>query len=360
MQRVGILTSGGDAPGMNAAIWAVIKLAAARDIEVVGIERGYDGLIDGAFRPLTRLTSADSLVPAYGLEWLAGSGGTLLGSSRCPRFLETEGRAEACRQMNEAGIDGLIVVGGNGSLTGAHALAGECGVPVVGLPASIDNDIGGTDTAIGVDTALNTIIEACDRIADTARSHHRAFILEVMGRRSGFLAIAAAVAITADAVLVPESPKGEAEILDGIEQLVRHSFSPEREKRRVIVVKAEGVETSCVSLADALERRLDDLSDVSVRAMVLGHIVRGGRPSYRDRMIAGRLAMGAVGGLLAGANDVMIGWDSPVGEPTIDGNVFTVPLQVVMEETKAMLDGTSEVVRKRMALFASVEGVLAL
>jgi len=345
---------------MNAAIWAVIKLAAARDIEVVGIERGYDGLIDGAFRPLTRLTSADSLVPAKGLEWLAGSGGTLLGSSRCPRFLETEGRAEACRQMNEAGIDGLIVVGGNGSLTGAHALAGECGVPVVGLPASIDNDIGGTDTAIGVDTALNTIIEACDRIADTARSHHRAFILEVMGRRSGFLAIAAAVAITADAVLVPESPKGEAEILDRVEQLVRRSFSPEREKRRVIVVKAEGVETSSISLAEALERRLEDLTDVSVRAMVLGHIVRGGRPSYRDRMIAGRLAMGAVGGLLAGANDVMIGWDSPVGEPTIDDNVFTVPLEVVMEETKAMLDGTSEVVRKRMALFASVEGVLAL
>jgi 6-phosphofructokinase 1 len=360
MERVGILTSGGDAPGMNAAIWAVIKLAAARNIEVIGVERGYDGLIDGTFRTLTRLTSTGTLAPEYGLEWLAGSGGTLLGSSRCPRFLEAAGRAQACRKMSDTGVGGLIVVGGNGSLAGAHALSAECSIPVVGLPASIDNDIGGTDTAIGVDTALNTIIEACDRIADTARSHHRAFILEVMGRRSGFLAIAAAVAITADAVLVPENPKSETEILDGVEQLVRHSFSPEREKRRVIVLKAEGVEASCTSLAEALEGRLDDLADVSVRAMVLGHIVRGGRPSYRDRMIAGRLAMGAVGGLLAGADDVMIGWDSPVGDPTVDGNVFTVPLTTVMAETAAMLDGTSEVVRNRMALFSSIEGVLAL
>jgi 6-phosphofructokinase 1 len=345
---------------MNAAIWAVIKLAAARNISVVGIERGYDGLIDGASRPLTRSTSTGALAPEYGLEWLAGSGGTQLGSSRCPRFLEAEGRTEACRRLHEAGIDGLIVIGGNGSLAGAHALALECEVPVVGIPASIDNDIGGTDTAIGVDTALNTIIEACDRIADTARSHHRAFILEVMGRRSGFLAIAAAVAISADAALVPETPTTAAEVLDRIEHLIRHSFSPEREKRRVIVLKAEGVELGSLTMAEQLELRLEDLSDVSVRGMVLGHIVRGGSPSYRDRMIAGRLAMGAVGSLVAGANDVMIGWDSAIGQPTVDNNVFAVPLADVMAETAAMLDGTSEIVQKRMALFSSIEGVLAL
>lgn len=360
MRRIGILTSGGDAPGMNAAIWAVIKLAAAREIEVLGIERGYDGLIDGLTRRLTRQTSTGALAPEFGLEWLAAAGGTLLGSSRCPRFLEPAGRAEAYRRLERADVDGLIVIGGNGSLAGAHALATECDIPVVGLPASIDNDIGGTDTAIGVDTALNTIIDACDRIADTARSHHRAFILEVMGRRSGFLAIAAAVAITADAVLVPEIPKDDAEIVDGIEQLVRASFSPAREKRRVIVLKAEGVEFPCSSLAAELEARLADMADVSVRAMVLGHIVRGGRPSYRDRMVAGRLALGAVSTLLAGGNDVMLGWDSSVGTPTRDGNVSTVPLEVVMSETLAMLDGTSRVVRDRMALFSSVEGVLAL
>jgi 6-phosphofructokinase 1 len=168
------------------------------------------------------------------------------------------------------------------------------------------------------------------------------------------------VAITADAVLVPENPKPEGETLDRIEQLVRDSFSPEREKRRVIVVKAEGVDSSCMSLAEALENRLSDLPDVTVRGMVLGHIVRGGRPSYRDRMIAGRLAMGAVTALAGGLGDVMIAWDSEVGNATVDDNVTTVALETVLTETQAMLDGTSEVVRNRMALFSSIEGVLAL
>ena len=361
MQRIGILTSGGDAPGMNSTIWAVVKLAATRGIEVVGIERGYDGLIDGEFRTLTRTRSSGGTAPERGIEWLAGTGGTLLGSSRCPRFMDVEGRALACKNLHEAGIEGLIVVGGNGSLAGAHELAKECDtVSIAGLPASIDNDIGGTEISIGVDSALNTIVEACDRIADTARSHHRAFILEVMGRRSGYLAMAASLAISADAALVPEDPQTEEEILAGLEELVRNSFSEDRDKRRVIILKADGVELSCADLASNLQDRLTDFDAVDVRAIVLGHIVRGGRPTYWDRMIATRLAWGAVTSLLEGRDDVMIGWNSRHGLPTVDPNVFTVPLYHVLNETQAMLDGTADIVQERTALFQEVQGILAL
>ena len=183
MERIGVLTSGGDAPGMNSGILAAVKVALARGVEVVGIERGYDGAIDGFFRELTRQT-ADGLAPVSDIERAGGRGGTLLGSSRCPRFREPGGRAQAAATLRAVGIGGLLVLGGNGSLTGAHLLATETGLPVVGIPASIDNDLGCTSDAIGVDSALNTIISACDNISDTARSHHRAFIVEVMGRDS--------------------------------------------------------------------------------------------------------------------------------------------------------------------------------
>jgi 6-phosphofructokinase 1 len=359
MQRIGALTSGGDAPGMNAAIWAIIKLAAARGIEVVGVERGYDGLIDGDTRPLTRIT-ADGLAPEVGLAWLAGTGGTFLGSSRCPRFETAEGRAEARRSLEAAGIDGLIVIGGNGSLTGAHLLAVEGHVPIVGVPASIDNDIGGTTMAVGVDTALNTIIQATDNIADTARSHHRAFILEVMGRRSGYLAMNAAVAASADGVLMPEEARSEQEILDGLEELLRRSFAPERAKQRVIIIKAEGVEVPCTRLARLLGERVADLPNVDVRAAVLGHIVRGGRPTYRDRMIAGRLSLGAMTALLRGRSDVMAAWRSDIGDPTVDSNVTLVDLADMLVETDALLDGSSEVLQRRIRLMQEVQGVLAL
>ena len=360
MRKIAVLTSGGDAPGMNAAVWAIIKLAAARDISVVGVEAGYDGLIDGDFVDLTRDLDDGGLAPETGLDWLAGTGGTFLGSSRCPRFMEPEGRADATQRMRHAGIDGLVVIGGNGSLTGAHLLANECDIPVVGMPASIDNDIGGSTDAIGVDTALNTIIEACDRISDTARSHHRAFILEVMGRRSGYLAMAAAVAATADAVLLPEQPLGTEEILDQLEGLLRRSFGTDRDKRRVLIIKAEGVPTPTLLLAEELKERVADLDNVSVRSIVLGHLVRGGHPTFHDRLIAGRLALGAVDALVAGTTDVMVGWQSNIGTRTQDPQVSTVRLKDMLVETEKLLDGTSEVTAMRMHLIREVQGVLAL
>jgi 6-phosphofructokinase 1 len=345
---------------MNAAVWAIIKLAAARDISVVGVEAGYDGLIDGDFVDLTRELDDGGLAPVVGLDWLAGTGGTFLGSSRCPRFMEAEGRAEAAARMQHAEIDGLIVIGGNGSLTGAHLLAHECDIPVVGIPASIDNDVGGSTDAIGVDTALNTIIEACDRISDTARSHHRAFILEVMGRRSGYLAMASAVAATADAVLLPEMPLDTEVILDQLEDLLRRSFSTDRSKRRVLIIKAEGVPTSTLLLAEQLKDRVADLDDVSVRTIVLGHLVRGGHPTFHDRLIAGRLSLGALDALEARTSDVMVGWQSNIGTKTQDPQVSTVPLAEMLVETEKLLNGTSEVTAMRMHLIQEVQGVLAL
>ena len=358
--RIAILTSGGDAPGMNAAVWAVIKLAASRDIEVIGVERGYDGLIDGVFQELTRQLADDSLAPVHGLDWLAGTGGTFLGSSRCLRFLEPEYRAMAHTSMKSARVDALIVIGGNGSLAGAHALVGETDIPIVGIPASIDNDIGGTTDAIGVDTALNTIIEACDRLSDTARSHHRAFVVEVMGRRSGYLAMASAVAATADAVLLPEQIREDREILDELEHLLRRSFSAERNKRRVLIIKAEGVPTPTLLLSDQLQSRVEDLESVTVRAIVLGHLIRGGHPTFHDRMIAGRLALGAVNALEADVSDVMIAWQSNVGTPTADPYVSVVTLSDMLAETDRLLDGTSEVTAMRLHLLREVQGVLAL
>lgn len=345
---------------MNAAVWAVIKLAAARDIHVVGVERGYDGLIDGVFQNLTRRLEDGSLAPVTGLDWLAGTGGTFLGSSRCERFLEPRYRMMACESMRTADIDALIVIGGNGSLTGAHLLADECTIPVVGMPASIDNDIGGTTDAIGVDTALNTIIEACDRLSDTARSHHRAFVIEVMGRRSGYLAMASAVAATADAVLLPEQLRDEQEIVDELTRLLRHSFSGDRSKRRVLIIKAEGVPLPTLLLADQLQTSVSDLEDVTVRPIVLGHLIRGGHPSFHDRMIAGRLSLGAVSALIAGTTDVMIGWQSNIGTKTQDPNVFIVPLTDMLTETERLLDGTSEITKMRLHLLNEVQGVLAL
>ncbi len=358
--KIAVLTSGGDAPGMNAAVWAVIKIAAARKIHVVGVERGFDGLVDGVFQDLTRTLADGTLAPVPGLDWLAGTGGTFLESSRCERFFDPKYRATACAAMHDAGIEALIVIGGNGSLTGAHHLAMECNLPVVGIPASIDNDIGGTSDAIGVDTALNTIIEACDRLSDTARSHQRAVIVEVMGRRSGYLAMASAVAATADAVLLPERPRDETEVLDELEQLLRRSFRADRSKPRVLIIKAEGVKIPTLLLAERLQERVEDLEEVTIRPIILGHLVRGGHPTFHDRMMAGRLANGAMNALGQGLSDVMLGWQSNVGDPTTDPNVSTVPLPDMLTETTALHDGTSEVTRMRLNLIKQVEGVLAL
>jgi 6-phosphofructokinase 1 len=361
MPNIAVMTSGGDAPGMNAAIQAITKVAASRGYDVLGVERGYDGLIDGEYVPLTR-RAADGAIPfpTAEVEGIAGWGGTVLGSARCPRFHEAEHRAQAVANMKARDVVGLAVIGGNGSIAGAHALAIECDIPVVGVPASIDNDIGLTREALGVDTALNTIVEACDRISDTARSHHRAFIVEVMGRHSGYLALASAIATTADAVILPEQGKSFDEIIDAVAGCIRTSFSLPRDKRRVLIIKAEGVELPTHMLVDELVATLEDLH-VDIRGTVLGHLVRGGNSSFRDRLLAGRFGLVVVDALLAGKTDAMVGWNLiERGEPTSDAFIRLFSLDEVLEETSALLDGSSDVTMDRVRRMEAIQGILAL
>ncbi len=363
MKTLAVLTSGGDSPGMNAALRAMVKISAARGVRVLGVRDGYDGLIDGAMRELTVASShaPGGLAASHEVDLFGNEGGTLLGSARCARFREASHRVTAAERLRS--IDGLIVIGGNGSLTGAHYLAKECATPIVGIPASIDNDIGCTSTALGVDTALNTIVESCDRIGDTARSHRRAFVIEVMGRQSGYLAMASAIAAGADAVLLREQGRTEDQIIDAVAEKIRESFSLDRDRRRVLIVKAEGVEVPCTRLVRRVEEKLaPTLHGVEIRATVLGHLVRGGRPTYQDRMIAGRLALAAVDAVLAGETDQMMSWMPPVpgGVATGDPAVFRFSLDEVLRETEALLDGTSPVTRWRMKMIDTVEGALGL
>jgi 6-phosphofructokinase 1 len=361
MKKLGVLTSGGDSPGMNAAIRAVAKLAAAKGVPVAGVIDGYDGLIDGQYRELTRFKADGTVVVDLEVDSAGGQGGTFLGSARSPRFRERPGRAQAFQSMTKAGIDGLVVIGGNGSLTGAHLFAQEQGVRVIGIPGSIDNDIGCTATALGVDTALNTIVHACDNISDTARAHRRAFVVEVMGRDCGYLAMASAIALAADAVLIREQGKSEEQLVEGVSGVIRVGY--ERGKRRILIIKAEGVHVPCTRLVRLTEARMKpQMPQVEIRATVLGHVVRGGNPSYLDRAVGGRLGFAAVTALLEGHSDEMVGWKPPVpgGIPTGDAYVFRFPLDRVLAETAALIDGTSVVTKRRMALMEQASGVLAL
>lgn len=361
MKKLMVLTSGGDSPGMNAAIRAIAKLGAAQGLAVYGVLEGYDGLIDGRFRELTKTLSDGSVTVDIEVDAAGGQGGTMIGSARSSRFREVEGRAQAKQRLDEAGAMGLVVIGGNGSLTGAHALAVEHGVKVMGIPGSIDNDIGCTATALGVDTALNTIVDACDKIADTARAHRRAFVVEVMGRDCGYLAMASAVAMAADAVLIRERGKTEEQLVQDVVDIIRGGYA--RGKRRILIIKAEGIQVPCtklVRLAEDLMR--PEMPNVEIRATVLGHVVRGGNPSYQDRAVAGRLGFAAVQALLSGATDEMVGWMPPVagGTPMGDSSVQRFPLERVLEETRALIDGSSPVTKRRLAMMEKASGVLAL
>ncbi|MFT3840066.1 MAG: ATP-dependent 6-phosphofructokinase [Myxococcaceae bacterium] len=361
MKKLAVLTSGGDSPGMNAALRAIAKLCAARGVQVVGVLEDYEGLMDARFRDLTRPTDS-GLGADLELDHAGGQGGTLIGSARSMRFMKPEGRAKAAEVMKAHGLEGLIVIGGNGSLTGAHALATEHGVKVIGIPASIDNDIGCSATALGVDTALNTIIEATDRISDTARAHKRAFVVEVMGRQCGYLAMGSAIAAAADAVLYREAGKSEAEIVQSVCEVIKKGFA--RGKRRVLIIKAEGVQVSTTELVKLAEQKLaGELGyGAEIRATVLGHVVRGGNPTYQDRLVAGRLGLAAVEALLKGQTDEMVAWQPPIsgGTVTQDSSVHRFPLEVVLRETAALIDGTSPVTKKRLQLMEHAAGVLPL
>src|SRR5688500_17753157 len=252
MKRIAVMTSGGDAPGMNAAIRAVTLIGRAAGADILGIERGYRGLLEDAF---VTLGPGD-------VGGILREGGTILGSARCKEFHQREVRDRAREILTKREVDGLIVIGGNGSLTGALHLAdpGEIGngrqLKINGVPASIDNDLGFTGLSIGVDTAMNTIVEACDKIADTATAHDRTFIIEVMGRDCGYLAMTSAIAVGADLALFPEAGKPEHEIVDQIVQTVLAIRARQRRTRRVIVIKAEGVQMSVDRLKTAVDAEL--------------------------------------------------------------------------------------------------------
>ena len=360
MSAIAVLTSGGDAPGMNAAIRAVTKVAASHGVPTWGVENGYDGLIEGRFRPLIRRNRSGEPAPLAEVESEGGQGGTILGSSRSKRFFDRESRAAAIRQLEDYSITGVVVIGGNGTMAGAHALAGETDVPVVGIPASIDNDIGLTREALGVDSALNTIVEACDNISDTARSHHRAFVVEVMGRQSGYLAMAAAVATAADAVLLPEKTHTRDDVISSVVSCIESSFDTARDKTRVLIIKAEGVAIPTHEIVEEASHRVGD--QYEVREAVLGHVVRGGNASYRDRLLAGRFGRVAVEAALDGESDVMTGWNIGIdlGKPTTDDWIRLFDIADVLEETEALLDGSSRVLRDRLSRMEAIQGVLAL
>jgi 6-phosphofructokinase 1 len=363
MTAIAVLTSGGDAPGMNAAIRAITKVAASHGVPTWGVEQGYDGLIDGAFRPLIRRNKTGDPAPLHEVESEGGQGGTILGSSRSRRFFDRTARAAAAQQLEDYSITGVVVIGGNGSMAGVQALQEETDVPVVGIPASIDNDIGLTREALGVDSALNTIVEACDNISDTARSHHRAFIVEVMGRQSGYLAMAAAVATAADAVLMPERPHTRSEVIDSVVDCIQTSFDAARDKTRVLIIKAEGVAVPTHEIVEEASRRCDASgANYEIRGTVLGHVVRGGDASFRDRLLAGRFGRVAVETVLAGRGNVMTGWNIGIdlGEPTTDDWIRLFDIGDVRKETESLLDGTSPVSIDRVARMEAIQGVLAL
>ncbi|HJQ77486.1 MAG TPA: 6-phosphofructokinase [Acidimicrobiia bacterium] len=363
MSALAVLTSGGDAPGMNAAIRAVTKVAASHGLPTWGVEAGFDGLIDGDLRPLIRRNKQGVPAPLHEVESDGGEGGTILGTSRGTRFLNRESRVAAATQLEKYSITGLVVIGGNGSMAGAHALAEETEIPIVGIPASIDNDIGLTREALGVDTALNTIVEACDNISDTARSHHRAFIVEVMGRESGYLAMAAAVATAADAVLMPEKPHARQDVIDSVVDCIKSSFNEARDKTRVLIIKAEGVDVPTHEIVEEATRRCRDMGiEYDIRGTVLGHVQRGGDASFRDRLLAGRFGRVAVEAVLEDKGDVMTGWNIGVeiGEPTTDDWIRLFPIELVLSETQALLDGSSPVSIDRVARMEAIQGVLAL
>ena len=286
---IGILTSGGDAPGMNAAIRAVTRSAIYNGLQVKGIYRGYKGLITGEIKEF-KTENVSNIIQL---------GGTILKTARCQEFRTPEGRQVAYETMKREGIDALVVIGGDGSLTGARLLAQEFDVPCIGLPGTIDNDLYGTDTTIGYDTALNTILDAVDKIRDTATSHERLFFVEVMGRDAGFLALNGAIAAGAEAAIIPEF---NTEV-DQLEEFINNGFRKSKSSSIVLVAESE-ITGGAMHYA---ERVKNEYPQYDVRVTILGHLQRGGRPTAHDRIIASRMGVASIQALMEGRRNVMIG-----------------------------------------------------
>lgn len=319
MKKIAVLTSGGDAPGMNACIRAVVRTARGKGMEVMGIRRGYQGMIEGDFYPLLGHSVSD----------IIHRGGTILGTARSEAFRTSSGRQQAYEQLRKAGIEGVVAIGGDGTFTGAHIFGNEYGIPLIGVPGTIDNDLWGTDFTIGYDTAINTAMQAIDRIKDTADAHNRAFFIEVMGRDAGFIAVRTAIATGAEAVLIPETPTKLDDLYQSLEDNYLHKQSAS------IIIIAEGDEAGdAFSIAEKMKERMPHFE---MRVTVLGHIQRGGSPTCMDRVRASRLGIAAVQALLDGKSDVMVGEQH--------SQVVTTPFEKAIKHNQRVTQGLADIVQ---------------
>ncbi len=302
VKRIGVLTSGGDAPGMNAAIRAVVRVANSANIEVYGIYDGYRGLVEGYIEPLTRSDVSDIL----------DRGGTILGSARLPEFKDPKVQEAGIRQLKKRGIEALVVIGGDGSYRGALALT-EAGINCIGLPGTIDNDITCTDFTIGFDTALQTVVEAVDKLRDTSSSHHRCSVVEVMGNRCGDLALWAGIATGAEIVVTAQTGFEETEVLERLKE-----FDVVKKKRHAIVIISEKITD-----VDAFAKKVSLNTGFSGRATVLGHVQRGGSPTPQDRILASRMGEKAVDLLIRGIGGQCVGIK--------DNQIIAVPIKEALD-----------------------------
>lgn len=308
MKRIGVFTSGGDAPGMNACVRAVVRNGIYNGCELVGIQYGYEGMIQGLFVDLS----------ARSVSNIIQRGGTILRTARSEHFKTAEGRTEAAHQLKKAEIEALVAIGGDGTFQGASKLAEEHGFSIIGVPGTIDNDLFGTDYTIGYDTAVNTAMEAIDKIRDTAASHDRLFYVEVMGRDAGFIALDVGISSGSEYIAIPENHTNIQELKDQLEAL-------KKVKSSAIIIVAEGEEAGgAISLAESIKGS----AGYDYRICVLGHIQRGGSPTARDRLLASRLGVAAVDALLEGQNGVMVG--------EIHGKIAFTPLAETWSKRKTI------------------------
>lgn len=318
IKKIGLLTSGGDSAGMNPCIRSVVRTALYEGLEVVGIKRGYDGLIKGDFVPMD----------AASVSGIINRGGTILYSARSDEFREKEGRKQAYENVQTRKIDALVVIGGDGSYTGAKELQDEYGVPVIGLPGTIDNDIAGTDYTIGYDTAANVAMEAIDKIRDTATSHGRLFLVEVMGRHAGYIALEVGIASGAEAILIPE----EKTDIDAIVNTLKTGLA--RGKRSSIVVVAEGDDAGG---AFEIAEKIEGKTGYPMRVTVLGHLQRGGSPTLKERTMASRFGYFAVKGLLEGRSGIAVG--------SLNGRISYTPLEEAVKDKPKIEENDLQMVK---------------
>ncbi|MEO9966231.1 MAG: 6-phosphofructokinase [Reichenbachiella sp.] len=310
MKKIALFTSGGDAPGMNACIRSVVRSAIYLDLEVYGIKYGYDGMIRGEI----------SKMESYSVSNIVQTGGTILKSARSEDFRTKEGRAKAYKNLKKHGIEGLVAIGGDGTFTGANLFYDEFGIPVIGAPGTIDNDLYGSDYTIGFDTAVNTALDAIDKIRDTAASHDRVFFIEVMGRHSGYIAIQSGIGGGAEMIMVPETSTTIEDVINKLRE------GRDNKKTSSIIVVAEGDEQG--SALQIAERVKVETPKMDIRVTSLGHIQRGGGPTAFDRILASRLGLAAVEGLMNGEKNVMVG--------VIDNKITYTNLKLAISKSKPL------------------------